>query len=318
MEKNLSKNILILEGGLNEEHEVSLSSAKEVKKALKELNYNYSSILVNPKDFQKKIFKYKNIDVCFNALHGPYGEDGTIQEVLEKTNLKYTHSGIKASKNAFNKNLTKIAIKKTKIKCLQSYQILKKDIKKNTLYEYFRTIGSFVLKPTSSGSSFGVKIFLTSKEIDFFFNNFDSEIKIYKNHNEFMIERFVIGRELTVAVYMQKGVSEPIEVTEIKSKNNFFDYQAKYSKGISQHFLPAEIPKNIYDECLKYAKIAHDTLDCIGITRSDFIYDEINNAIFFLEINTQPGLTPLSLVPEQLNYRNISFVSLIQELINTA
>jgi len=273
---------------------------------------------VNPSNFHLKIKKFENIDICFNALHGSYGEDGTIQEILLNNNLKFTHSDVQASKNAFNKNLTKLAISKTKVNYLKSLEITKKEIVRDYFINLFKDIGAFVLKPTSSGSSFGVIIFIKIDDIDLFFNNIQQQIKTYKYHNNFIIEPYINGRELTVAVNEEKGMSKSIEVTEIISKNIFFDYEAKYSKGFSQHILPALIPNKIYYECLSNAKIVHDILGCRGLSRSDFLYDEEKDQLYFLEINTQPGLTPLSLVPEQLNYNKINFTSLIDNLINTS
>ena len=130
-----------------------------------------------------------------------------------------------------------------------------------------------------------------------------------------MAEPYIEGKELTVTVIEDNKISKAVEVTEIYSNNLFFDYQAKYSKGFAKHILPAKIPKDIYDKCLSFSKIAHDTIGCRGISRSDFIYDQKSNNIFFLEINTQPGLTSVSLVPEQLKYHNISFHDLINKLL---
>ena len=271
---------------------------------------------MNPSNFHLKIKKFENIDICFNALHGSYGEDGTIQEILLNNNLKFTHSGVQASKNAFNKNLTKFAISKTKVNYLKSLEITKKEIVRDYFIHLFKDIGAFVLKPTSSGSSFGVIIFNKIEDIDLFFNNIQKQIKIYKYHNNLIIEPYIIGRELTVAVNEEKGISKSIEVTEIISKNIFFDYEAKYSKGFSQHILPALIPKKIYYECLSNAKIVHDRLRCKGISRSDFLYDE--KKVYFLEINNQPGLTSISLAPEQLNHKNISYDLLIQKIIEAS
>ena len=146
--------------------------------------------------------------------------------------------------------------------------------------------------------------------------NIENERKIYKNHNSFLLEPYIKGKELTVAVYEEEGISKSIDVTEIKSNNFFYDYKAKYSKGLSSRILPANIPQKIYKQCLVNAKIVHDTLNCKGVSRSDFLYDEKKNILYFLEINTQPGLTPLSLVPEQLGYNKISFMSFVEKLID--
>ncbi len=313
----LYKNILILEGGFNEEHEVSLATSKEIKKALNNLEIKYKSHLVDPSNFKEKIKEYNNIDVCFNALHGPYGEDGTIQKILDDNKLKYTHSGVEASKIAFDKNLTKLKIKKTNVKYIKSMLIKKNEIKKKYFNEVFEQLGSFILKPRCSGSSFGVMIFKSQNEINYFFKNNEKNVIIYKNHNDLMIEPYIEGRELTVSVFDENNVSKAIDVTEIITKNIFFDYEAKYSKGFSKHILPAQLPNHIYNLCLKNSKEVHDIIGCKGISRSDFIYDEINDQIYFLEINTQPGLTPISLVPEQLIYNKINFDTLIFNLINS-
>ena len=131
-----------------------------------------------------------------------------------------------------------------------------------------------------------------------------------------MIEKYIRGRELTVAVYENKETTQAVEVTEIFSSQPFFDYKAKYTKGFSKHILPAKLPKNIYKQCLSFAKIVHDKLRCRGISRSDFIYDQ--KKIYFLEINSQPGLTSISLVPEQLSYKNIHFDTLIRRIIESS
>ena len=139
---------------------------------------------------------------------------------------------------------------------------------------------------------------------------------IYKNHDELMIEKYINGREMTVTVFEDNNKSESIAVTEIISKNNFFDYNAKYTKGLSSHIIPANLTKEIYDKCMSYAKIIHDKIGCKNLSRSDFLFSE--DEIYFLEINSQPGLTPLSLVPEQLMYKNINFDLLIKKIIESS
>ena len=166
---------------------------------------------------------------------------------------------------------------------------------------FYEKYGSFVLKPASSGSSYGVQIIKSLQDLKLLFNKEFEKKNLYKNHDLLIVEPYIDGKELTVAVIEENSISKPIEVTEIISKKLFFDYEAKYSEGISKHILPAQIPSKIYRQCLNDAKIVHDSLGCRGVSRSDFIYDEKNNKLFFLEINTQPGLTSVSLVPEQLN-----------------
>ena len=177
-------------------------------------------------------------------------------------------------------------------------------------------LNSFVIKPVSSGSSYGVQIIKNSNDLVNFIRNIDNNLKLYKKHSELLIEKYIEGRELTVAVVNEKNISKAVEVTEIIFNNFFYDYQSKYSKGFSRHILPAKLPINIYNNCLKYAKIVHDTLNCKSISRSDFLYD--NKNLYFLEINTQPGLTSVSLVPEQLKHKNICFDNLIKNIINSS
>ncbi len=307
------KKIIILEGGFNEEHEVSLNTSKKVKKSLQNLKYDFDSLIVNPSNFIKKIKNFNNQNIFFNALHGTYGEDGYIQEILEKNNFFYTHSNSKTSKIAFDKNLTKSNIKKLNVPLLKSTSFSKNNLTIDILYNTFKKLGPFVMKPVSSGSSFGVKMFYSKNDIDNFNKNFELEINTYANHNEIMLEKYIKGRELTVGIWQNNKRAEPLAVTEIIYENEFYDYNAKYVKGLSKHILPAQIPKKIYEECCHYAKIIHDHLGCFGISRSDFIYDEKN--IYFLEINSQPGLTKTSLLPEQLKYRDINFDHLIKNLI---
>tara|TARA_Y100001970_G_scaffold294302_1_gene450138 strand:- start:3623 stop:4579 length:957 start_codon:yes stop_codon:yes gene_type:complete len=309
--------ILILKGGMNEEHLVSLSSAKEVKKAIIELGYKCQSIIVDPKNFKSKIKNYK-FDVCFNALHGTFGEDGKVQKILYDKKIKFTHSGIKASKLAFNKHLTKKKLTNKKV-ILPNYKYIKKRlINKKILEKFLLENGEFIIKPVSSGSSYGIKIISSLKQINIFLDLINKKKSIYKNHKDFLLEKKIQGKELTVAVINEKAKSKAIAVTEILSKNKFFDYNAKYTNGKSKHILPAKIPKRIYKLCLKQSKMIHDKFKCKGVTRSDFIYDNINNRLYFLEINTQPGLTKISLVPEQLKYFKKSFNQIINELILSA
>ena len=283
--------ILILEGGFNEEHEVSLATAKEIKKSLFNQNIEFKSLLVSPENFEEKISKYSNEYICINALHGPYGEDGQIQKILEKLSFKFSHSSSEASRLGFNKELSKKALRNTKVLMLDHEVVESKLINKEKLIEIFLKLGAFVLKPVASGSSIGVKIFKTLNDINYFSNDLIKNLAIYKKH--------------------KKSVS--VEVTEIISNMEFFNYKAKYSPNIATHILPAKIPNEAYETCKTYAKIAHDTINCRGLSRSDFIY--YNDKIYFIEINTQPGLTALSLLPEQLKYKKTSFNQMIKNLI---
>lgn len=309
--------VLVLEGGHNEEHDVSLSSAKEVKNSLSNLNIEYEAINVFPDTFEKDISKFNSEYICFNALHGTFGEDGNIQKILKKANFKHTHSDIRASGISFDKDLTKKEILDTSIAIPESLTLNYQEINDKILFDTFLKFGPFIIKPISSGSSYGVKIFKNEKSIISFLKNYDAYSKIYQKHQIVLVEKFIKGRELSVSIIERDNISYPVEVTEIIPNNNFFDYESKYTIGFSKHILPAKLPQHIYNKCKADAKLVHDKLKCQGISRSDFIYDN-NKNIFFLEINSQPGLTPTSLLPEQLKYSGMSFDDLILNLIKCA
>ena len=254
--------------------------------------------------------------MCFNALHGTFGEDGEVQNILENLSYKYTHSNSKASSLAFDKELSKKIVQKLKIFTPNYLVVDFSQVDEDFLLKTYLKLGSYIVKPTSSGSSYGTLIFKNKKSIYSFIKNFQNNIKIYKNHKKLLFEKYIEGRELTVSVIEKNNLSMPIEVTEIITKNIFFDYQAKYSPGFAKHILPAKLPNEIYEKCKFYAKKIHDKINCSGISRTDFIFSD--NKIYFLEINTQPGLTNVSLLPEQLRYQNISFDDLVKNIIYCA
>ena len=307
--------ILVLEGGFNEEHKVSLTTAKEVKKVFKKNKINFRSLIVHPQTFENVIDKYSNKLICFNALHGTFGEDGKIQKILKKKKFKFTHSGIYASKNCFNKINSKNLLTKYKIPTPIFSKITPNFLNENNLKKYKKKLDKFIIKPNESGSSFGVRIIKTKNDFHNLIKNLKNYKKEIKYHNSLIIEKYIDGKELTVSVLEVYNKLQSLEVTEILSKNKFFDYKAKYSKGFAKHILPAKIPLNIYKRCLSFALRAHKILKCNTISRTDFIYDKNSNKIFFLETNNQPGLTAMSLVPEQARFKNISFEEIILQLI---
>ena len=307
--------ILILEGGFNEEHEVSLTTAKQVKKVFKKNKINYRSLIVNPRTFENIIDKYSNKLICFNALHGTFGEDGKIQKILKKKKFKFTHSGIYASKNCFNKINSKKMLTKYKIPTPIFFEIKPNLLNESYLSKYKKKFDKFIIKPNESGSSFGIRIIKTKNDLDNLIKNLKNYKKELKYHNSLIIEKYIKGKELTVSVLEIYNKLQSLEVTEILSKNKFFDYKAKYSKGFAKHILPANIPSNIYKRCLRIALRAHKILKCNIISRTDFIYDKKSNKIFYLETNSQPGLTAISLVPEQAKFKNITFEEIILQLI---
>ena len=306
----INKKIVILEGGNNEEHEVSKKSSKEIQKTLNKLKINYTILNVNPKNFKKDIIKYKN-HVCFNALHGPFGEDGQIQRILKKYKIKFTHSNSKISSNCFNKIITKKIISNNKILTPKFILLKTNELDKNKITKIKKTFGKFVIKPVRSGSSFGIKIIKNNKDLKIFLANIENFKKELKNHKDIMIEEFISGKELTVSTIDFFGKIQSLAVTEIKYNNSFFDYKSKYSKGYSMHILPAKISKKNYKECMNAASVSHKALGCNAIARTDFILSSRNNKIYFLETNTQPGLTSMSLFPEQAKFMKISLENIV-------
>ena len=309
-----NKKILILEGGNNEEHDVSLVTSREIQKILNQNKLKFKILRVNPKNFHKKIINYKNF-VCINALHGPFGEDGQTQKILKKNKIPFSHSNIKSSNLCFNKSASKKEIIKNKLISPKYYLLNINDLNEKKLISIKSKLKKFVIKPNRSGSSFGIKIIKNQKEFDILISNLEEFKKKLNNHKEILIEEYIPGRELTVSTIKLDKKIHALAVTEIKSKNNFFDYKAKYSKGYAKHILPAKLNKINYAKCLKFATKAHKLLGCNSLARTDFIFDTKKNKIFFLETNTQPGLTPISLLPEQANYKGLPFSEIIFILI---
>ena len=310
----IDKKILILEGGYNEEHDVSLATSNEIQKILKLNKIQYKILNVNPNNFYKKIVNYKKF-VCINALHGPFGEDGQIQKILKNSKIPFSHSNYKSSNLCFNKSAAKKLIIKNKFLSPKYFLLKLNELNEKKLIFVKKKLKKFVIKPNKSGSSFGIKIIKNQKEFDSLINNLEIFKKKLIDHKEFLIEEYIPGKELTVSTIKVKKQIEALAVTEIKSKNNFFDYKAKYSKGYANHILPANLTKMNYNKCIEFAKKVHKLLGCNSIARTDFIFDINKNKIFFLETNTQPGLTPISLLPEQANYRGLSFSDIILILI---
>ncbi len=309
-----NKKILILEGGNNEEHDVSLVTSREIQKILNQNKLKFKILRVNPKNFHKKIINYKNF-VCINALHGPFGEDGQTQKILKKNKIPFSHSNIKSSNLCFNKSASKREIIKNKLMSPKFYLLNINDLNEKKLITIKSKLKKFVIKPNRSGSSFGIKIIKNQKEFNNLISNIEEFKKELNNHKEILIEEYISGKELTVSTIKLDKKIHALAVTEIKSKNNFFDYKAKYSKGYAKHILPAKLNKINYAKCLKFATKAHKLLGCNSLARTDFIFDTKKNKIFFLETNTQPGLTPISLLPEQANYKGLPFSEIIFILI---
>ncbi|HIO38939.1 MAG TPA: D-alanine--D-alanine ligase, partial [Rhodospirillales bacterium] len=239
-------------------------------------------------------------DKVFNALHGRFGEDGCVQGFLNILGVPYTHSGVLASALAMDKPMSKRVFKEVGI-TVADHQILTREQLSQTVF------GSkpHVIKPLNEGSSVGVNIIFEG-------DSYTPTEKEWPFGSHVMAEQYISGRELTVAVMGERALG----VTEIKTGHLFYDYDAKYSDGGSIHQVPAQLPQDIYDEAMRISVLAHKTLGCRGISRADMRYD--GKDLYLLEVNTQPGMTPTSLVPEQASYANISFENLVVWLVEHA
>ena len=298
--------IAILMGGISGEREISFLTGKACLKALKKKGYKV--VALDAKGLFSNQLKKINPKKVFNALHGQFGEDGYVQSILEYCKIPYTHSCVQASSLAMDKELSRVIfeINDLLVPKYFTYQekndaILKKKIKIKKIKL------PVVLKPVNEGSSLGVFICKNEKELK---NNFK---KLVKKYDKILVEKYIPGREIQVAV-MGKT---PIGAIELVPKRKFYDYEAKYSnKAETKHIMPAPLSAKKYKEVLNIAKKAHDILGCKGITRSDFRF--FKNKFYLLEINTQPGMTDLSLVPEIAKYKGISFEDLVEWILKDA
>jgi D-alanine-D-alanine ligase len=305
---NKDIHVVVLMGGWSSEREVSLTSGKGVADALRERGWSNVTELDMDRDVAARLSELKP-DVVFNALHGTPGEDGTVQGMMDLMGLKYTHSGLETSVIAIDKELTKMVLVPQGIRMPAG-----KIVSSESLHQEDPIPRPYVVKPINEGSSVGVAIVTRD-------GNYGNPIgrDVPGPWNEFddlLAEPFIKGRELTVAVMG----GEPLAVTELKPKAGFYDYAAKYTDGLTQHICPAEIPYEIASSMMDMAARAHSLLGCKGASRSDFRWDdELGEAgIYLLEVNTQPGMTPLSLVPEQAKMKAISYGDLVERLIEEA
>ena len=302
---NKKKNILVVLGGTSGERSVSLNTGKACIKALKKKGYKVSKF--DPKYKNLNLINKKNTDIIFNALHGKNGEDGIAQTYFEYLKIPYTHSGVISSYNAMNKIISKKIFIKNKIKTPKFFSILKDDFNNKRLKNNIikaKINFPVVVKPINEGSSLGVKICKNYKIL------YKETKNLFKSYLELIFEEFVGGQEIQVAVI--NGVS--LGAIELIPRRLFYDYKAKYNKNANtQHIMPARLNKNKYSEVLKIAEKTHKALGCKGVTRSDFKF--YNNKFNLLEINTQPGMTNLSLVPEIANFAGLSFENLVEKII---
>jgi D-alanine-D-alanine ligase len=306
LDRNL--NIVVLMGGWSSEREVSLTSGNGIVAALKERGFTN----VTPVDMDRNVAQALagiRPDVVFNALHGTPGEDGTVQGMLDLMQIPYTHSGLETSVIAIDKELTKMVLVPHGIRMPKG-----KVVESSSLYEGDPMARPYVLKPVNEGSSVGVAI-VTDQ------GNYGHPISAraegpWLHFEKLLAEPFIKGRELTVAVLADEAMC----VTELKPVQGFYDYDAKYTDGLTEHVCPAEIPANVAREMMDMALAAHRLLGCKGASRSDFRWDDTQGeaGVYLLEVNTQPGMTPLSLVPEQAKQRGISYGELVERIIAEA
>ena len=303
-----NKKVLVVLGGTSGEREVSLDSGRACIKALRKIGYKVSTF--DPKKKPLNLIDKNKTDVIFNALHGKDGEDGVAQSYFEYLRIPYTHSGVISSYNSMNKVISKEIFKKNKIKSPEYFVFDRKNYNKIKLNIYIRKKRikfPIVVKPTNEGSSIGVKICKNIIDLN------KSTKFLFKKYSELIFEPYIGGQEIQVAVIN----GDSLGAIELEPKRKFYDYKAKYSKSAkTKHIMPANLKKSKYKEVLNIARRAHNALDCKGVTRSDFKF--FKNQFYLLEINTQPGMTSLSLVPEIANYKEISFENLVEKILLNA
>ncbi len=300
----MKKKILIISGGISKERLISLDTGRQVANELKKNGYRVK--ITEPDNNLEKNINFFKPNVIFNALHGQFGEDGYIQTILERLKIPYTHSGVIASSIAMDKEISKKIFIKNKI-TTPNFFTYSYDVKNEDLIKKIKKKLRFpvVVKPLNEGSS--VNVYICNEK------NVIKILNSIKQYKKVMIEEFISGREIQVAIMGNKKLG----AIELKPKRKFYDYQAKYnSSAKTEHIIPVDLPKGKMDIVINMAYKAHKVIGCRGVTRSDFKF--FNNKFYLLEINTQPGMTKLSLVPEIAEYRGISFLELIEWIIQDA
>ena len=300
----MKKKILVISGGISKERAISLDSGKQVAKELSRNGYIVKICEPNLKLI--KIIKSFKPNTIFNALHGQFGEDGYIQTILETTNVPYTHSGVLASSIAMDKEISKKIFIKNNI-LTPKFLIYSFNKKKIDLIKLIKQKLKFpvVVKPINEGSS--VNVYICTEK------NIIGNLKLLNEYKKIIIEEFIPGREIQAAIIGSKKLG----AIELKPKRKFYDYKAKYSsKAQTKHIIPVELSKNNYNKIMNLALKTHKLIGCKGVTRSDFKF--FKGKFYLLEINTQPGMTSLSLVPEIASYYGISFIKLIELILKDA
>ncbi len=300
----MTKHVAVLYGGWSSEREVSLVSGRNCAKTLEESGYEVTLIDVEH-DLTALIAALDPApDVVFNALHGRHGEDGKIQGLLDILEIPYTHSGALASALAMDKPMAKRLFAAAAIPCPDGRIVRREELANGPVID-----PPYVIKPPNEGSSVGVRIVLEGDN--------RPPLDDWPFGDLVLVESYIPGRELTVAVMGDRALG----VTELRTREGFYDYAAKYEEGRATHLCPAPIPDEIADLAMEYALKAHETLGCRGVSRADLRYDDTGGQpgdLYMLEINTQPGMTPLSLVPEVAAHAGIDFPQLVSWIVEDA
>tara|TARA_B100001741_G_C16541601_1_gene594602 strand:+ start:1155 stop:2069 length:915 start_codon:yes stop_codon:yes gene_type:complete len=300
----MKKKILIISGGISKERSISIETGKQVARELKK--NGFSTKICEPNYKLLREVKFFKPHIIFNALHGQFGEDGFIQSVLETIKIPYTHSGVIASSIAMDKEVSKKIFIKNNI-LTPKYFKYSFDKKESDLIKFIKKKLNFpvVIKPINEGSS--VNVFICNK------TDVIKKIRLLKDYKQIIIEKFIPGREIQAAIIGKKKLG----AIELQPKRKFYDYQAKYNrKAKTKHLIPVDLPQKKFSELMSIANKAHKLIKCRGVTRSDFKY--YKGKFYLLEINTQPGMTKLSLVPEISAYNGINFIELIKLILKDA
>tara|TARA_Y100000590_G_scaffold264257_1_gene296883 strand:+ start:570 stop:1481 length:912 start_codon:yes stop_codon:yes gene_type:complete len=298
---NKYKKVMLIYGGISSEREISIISSKGINDSL--IRNSYEVIKIDADENLESQIKKYNPDVIFNALHGTWGEDGKVQKIIELTKVPYTNSGIKASELAMDKHKSSEIFTKINLSYPNTILSSLKIIKNENLMDY-----PYVLKPRNEGSSVGVGIIKNDEDKKKYFDQ-------NKERDEILIQKFIEGKEIQVAVYGDNKTGS----IEIDPKNEFYDYESKYfDNGQTKHIIPPSITEQQIVFAENLALKAHNALGCKGISRTDFILEKESGIFYILEVNTQPGMTPTSLVPEIAKSKGTDFDELINWILNDA
>ena len=301
----MARSVTVLMGGWSGEREVSLVSGRTVAAALNEAGYDARTLDVGRDLAALAAALDPRPDVVFNALHGRFGEDGRLQGILDLLEIPYTHSGVLASALAMDKPMAKRLFRCAGIRCAEHVVVSRSEAADGDALPR-----PYVVKPLNEGSSLGVVI--VAEETDPRWTD-----ECWPPGDPVMVERYVPGREITVAVMGERALG----VTEIRALDGFYDYRAKYTEGVAEHLVPAPLPPDAYAAAMQFSVDAHKALGCRGVSRADLRYDDgVGGAegVYLLEVNTQPGMTPMSLVPELAAHAGIDFASLVSWMVEHA